>query len=103
MERKARRQSLTESEREAIRAYHKANPRLFYREVAAHFKVGVTSVFIAINGSQYKASVKAAASEADRKQRMAAPPVVQSPLISWKPDLARLMGGNARRAKSFAA
>ena len=103
--RKERRPNLTERQKEDIRAYHAANPRLYYHQIAAHFDVGVGSVFIAINGSQYKTRQKPKPAP-HPKERMALPPscsIKQPESIISPIPLSLLMSGRAPRAKSRAA
>ena len=103
--RKPRRPNLTDEQKDAIRAYHTANPRLYYHQIAAHFDVGVTSVFIAINGSQYKTTPKPKPAP-EAKQTMALPPscsVKQPESIISPIPLSLLMAGRGPRAKLRAA
>lgn len=95
--RKARQPNLTAAEKQAIRDYHEANPKLFYWQIAAHFKRGTTSIYLVINGGYQKP-----AADPPPRERMALPPscsVKQPDSILSPIPLSLLMAGRAPRAK----
>jgi len=92
--RKHRRENLTPEEREEIREFQAAHPRMTYREIGARFKCGVVSVAMAINGPYSKP-------KADPKPPPKAPrcTILQPDSIIRPIPLSLLMSGRAPRAK----
>lgn len=100
MARRARR-NLTEDEREQMRALHRANPRLRYKEIGALFGVSESCVCQTVNCTIADTRSVLLPVPASRVAMKTPTCSVKQPdsIISPIPR-ARLMGGNARIAKT---